>query len=161
MKQRNFKEIYDVIYANVGQIMEVKRKAVLTKNILAFVIALAIWVFVISTGFLLYPAVLGFGSIITIFILYFVLHKINKDYKKSYKERIICEIVKQSNPNLSYSYADGISSREYAESRFDSGWDRYYTEDLITGILEDGSTLKMAQVHTQEEHTSTEYGESC
>jgi len=165
MKQKNFKEIYDKIYANVGQEMEAKRKAVLRKDILAFVIALAVWILIIKNGLLVYSQVLVIGMILTIIALAFVLQKINKDYKRSYKDGIIWEIVKLSNPRLSYSDIEGISSRDYAESGFDFGWDRYHTEDLISGTLEDGSLLKMAQVHTEEErttrdsdgHTSTTY----
>lgn len=156
MKQRNFKEIYDIIYANVGKSMEQKRKSTLRKNIFAFFITLVIWVVVLVNGVQYYGPLLGVGLILTIIILSIVLHKIGKEYKKNYKEQIISEIVKQSNPNLRYNYNGGISSREYAESQFDFGWDRYNTEDLIEGSLEDGSRLKMAQVHTEEEHTSTD-----
>ena len=32
----------------------------------------------------------------------------------------------------------------------------FYSEDLIEGILEDGSSLRMSQVHTQVEETTTD-----
>ena len=156
MKQKNFKEIYDVIYANVGNLIEEKRKTALRKNLLTILIAIIIWAIIIMNSNSRYLPVFGFGIVITIMILIFVVYKINKDYKKTYKERVISEIVKQSNPSFKYFYDKGMSSKEYAESNFDFGWDRYNTEDLIEGTLEDGSTLRMAQVHTEEEHRSTD-----
>lgn len=156
MKQRNFKEIYDVIYANVGRAMEERRKRALRKNILAFVIALVIWVAILMYGLRYFGPLMGICFVLTIILLSIITHKINKEYKQTYKEQIINEIVEQSNPNLKYDYNDGISSKVYAESQFDYGWDRYHTEDRIHGEIEDGVNLDMAQVHTEEEHETTD-----
>ena len=152
MKQKNFKEIYDAIYSRCGQTMEEKRKKALTKTILAIVIAIILWVVTVSTLGMLFVIIF----VISVFILSIIIYTINKNYKKSFKSQIINEIVEQSNPSLDYHYNMGISSREYAESNFDWGWDRYSSEDLIDGELEDGSFLKMAQVHTEEKHESTD-----
>lgn len=157
MKQKNFKEIYDSIYASFGQALESKRKTVLGKKITAFIIGvcLSVVIFILFVNSPYIPLI-GIIIVLIIIIIIFALNKINKDYILFYKEKAIKEIVKQSNPNLTYCYDKGISSNEYAESKFDFGWDRYHTEDLIEGTLEDGSTLRMAQVHTEEEHTSTD-----
>lgn len=156
MKQKNFKEIYDVIYANVGKNMETKRKSALRKNIIAFLIVIFIWIAVIINGLKYYGPLLCVGFLGTIIIISIVIRNNTKKYKQSYKEQIINEIVVQSNPKLKYDCYGGISSSEYAESHFDFGWDRYHTEDLIIGELEDGSKLKMAQVHTEEEHETVD-----
>ena len=156
MKQKNFKEIYDAIYARCGQSMEVKRKTALKKSIIAFIVAIIVWVALISSlGFMLAPLFIII-FVITILILIIVISKINKNYKRSFKEQIINEIVEESNPDLNYYYNNGVSEGEYAESKFDWGWDRYHSEDLIEGKLEDGSILKMSQVHTEEEHETTD-----
>ena len=42
MKQKNFKEIYDSIYASFGQALESKRKTVLGKKITAFIIGVCL-----------------------------------------------------------------------------------------------------------------------
>ncbi|MBR1540599.1 MAG: DUF3137 domain-containing protein [Clostridia bacterium] len=156
MKQRNFKEIYDAIYSRVGKIMEARRKAALRKNVFAFLITLIIWVAVLMNGLKYYGPLMGVGLVLTIILLTIIINKINKEYKQTYKEQVINEIVKQSNPNLKYDYKDGIGSKLYAESQFDFGWDRYHTEDRIYGEIEDGVTLNMAQVHTEEEHETTD-----
>lgn len=157
MKQKNFKEIYDSIYSSCGAEMEELRKKCLRKNILIFGVALVIWVAILSTG----PssAVLPIFLMlffITVFVLIIVVWKVNKNYKLDFKKRIINEIVKKSNPSLSYDCYGGIPSSDYASSGFDKYWDRYFTEDRILGTMEDGSSLTMGQVHTQDRHTTTD-----
>ena len=156
MKQRNFKEIYDNIYQNCGPEIEKKRKETLKKDILAFAIAVVVWVLILASGLsrLIFVFIILF--IITIIALSIAIVKINKQYKKMFKENVINEIVKQSNPSFVYSDNKGIRETEYSESKFDFGWDRYHSEDMIEGKLEDGSLLKMSQVHTEEEHETTD-----
>ena len=157
MKQKNFKEIYDSIYNSCGTEMEALRKKCLKKNILTFGIALVIWVAILSSGLnsVLLPLFLII-FFVTVFALIIIIWKINKNYKLDFKKKIINEIVEKSNPNLKYDCYGGISSGEYASSGFDRHWDRYFTEDRILGTMEDGSLLTMAQVHTQERHTTTD-----
>ena len=156
MKQKNFKEIYDNIYQNCGIEIEKKRKETLKKDILAFAIAVVVWVLILASGLsrLIFVFIILF--IITIIALSIAIVKINKQYKKMFKENVINEIVKQSNPSFVYSDNKGIRETEYSESKFDFGWDRYHSEDMIEGKLEDGSLLKMSQVHTEEEHETTD-----
>ena len=156
MKQANFKDIYDSIYEKCGEEMEKKRKKALRKTIIAFAIAVAIWVGLvlsIQSGLTFLIAII---FVITVFGLIFAIAKVTHEYKKSFKENVITEIVNKSNPNLRYSYNSGISSNDYRASDFEHGWDKYNSEDLITGTLEDSSNLKMAQVHTQERYTTTD-----
>ncbi|MBR2289145.1 MAG: DUF3137 domain-containing protein [Clostridia bacterium] len=161
MKQKNFKEIYDEIYTCVGQEMESKRKSMFWKlmfTVILVMIAAGIFVrLFISPDNSIYLV----GIIMAILIIIcstwgIIFSGIQRSYKKEYKEKIINEIVKRSNPSFVYSYKEGISPKEYAVSGFDYGWDIYSTEDLICGVLEDGSDLKMAQVRTEVEHTSTD-----
>ena len=157
MKQKNFKEIYDSIYNRCGAEMEALRKKCLRKNIFAFGITLLIWVALLSTG--LSSSLLPLLFIVfffTVIALVIIIYKINKNYKLDFKRKIINEIVKKSNPSLSYDCYGGIPSSDYASSGFDKYWDRYFTEDRILGTMEDGSKLTMAQVHTQDRHTTTD-----
>lgn len=156
MKQKNFKEIYETIYANVGQIMEAKRKSVLRKRILTYLIVVFIWVLILKYWRSSLGELLEVGLVLTILIMILVNRAISKNYKRDFKGQIINEIVKQSNSSFKYNYNSGIESNIYASSGFDHGWDRYFTEDSIEGTMEDGATLKMAQVHTQVEHRSTD-----
>ena len=155
MKQKNFKEIYDVIYENCGVEMEAIRKKALKKNILAHIIVLLIWVGIIVSGLNRFSILLVIFIIVSVIGLVAYLFKINNKYKKMFKEKIINEIVKQSNSTFKYSVYNGIKESEYKLGHFDHGWDRYHSEDMIEGKLEDGSTVKMSQVHTQEVHHST------
>ena len=156
MKQKNFKEIYNVICENCGVEMEAIRKKALKRNILAYIIILAIWVGIIVSGLNRFAILLIIFMIVSIIGLIIFLYKVNSKYKKMFKEKIINEVVKQSNSTFKYSIHKGINETEYSSSHFDHGWDRYYSEDMIEGKLEDGSILKMSQVHTKEEHHSTD-----
>ena len=157
MKQTNFKEIYDEIYENIGQEVEKKRKNFLFKSLL-FLIIDAVIIFIVFKSFSrdLYSLMIVLSLVILFIAISWliILRKISKDYTTFYKEKIIYEIAKKSNPTLKYFYKMGIPSTQYAESHFDNRWDIYNTEDLIEGQLEDGSTLKMGQVHTEREYTS-------
>lgn len=160
MKQKNFKKIYDKIYGSVGKIIEARRKATLRKDLITILFSILIWVFIIKSCINSYNQMvmplLMICLVLTIILLSIITYKNKKVYIQSFKEQIIKEIVEQSNSNLRYSYKSGISSSEYAESCFDYGWDRYHTEDLIEGTMDDGVLLRMAQVHTEEEHESTD-----
>lgn len=156
MKQRNFKEIYDKIYSKVGQSIEEKRKKVLRKKLISYVIAIILWAVVLFTFGAKSLPVAMILFVVTIIVLIIVNYKITKEYKRTYKEEIINEIVVQSSPDFKYDSNNGMSSSEYAASGFDHGWDRYHSEDMISGKMEDGSLLKMSQVHTEEEHESTD-----
>ena len=156
MKQRNFKEIYDAIYDSVGTEIEAQRKNVLAKALLAILVVFIIFVAMMFSGLNNDTPLLAIVAVFSIVLLIVILAKINRNYKILYKEKVINEIVEKSNPALRYLYKNGISPSEYAASHFDSHWDRYHTEDLIEGKLEDGSHLTMAQVHTEERHTTTD-----
>ena len=156
MKQKNFKEIYDDIYSSVGTELEEKRKKANNKMILILGIFIISTIVVIFGTSLKSSPVFPIVLILGIIFLSIAISKSYKDYKLSFKQKLINSIVKKCNPNLKYLYKEGITSREYAESRFDSRWDRYHTEDLIEGELENGSILRMAEVHTEVEHTSTD-----
>ena len=157
MKQSNFKEIYDEICANCGKQMEIKRKQALRKTILAFVILIILWVGILYIG--ANSKLIGisvFIFIISLVVFVLCLNKITKNYKLAFKKKVINEIVEKSNPNLSYDYYGIISPSEYSQSGFDNHWDRYNSEDLIKGTMEDGSYLKMGQVHTERRETTTD-----
>ncbi len=156
MKQRNFKEIYDKIYQNCGEIVEKKRKEALKKTILGFLVTGAIWALVIVAGISRFAVLFILIFLATAIFLIIYIAKITKEYKRYFKENVINEIVKQSNPSFKYNANIGISSTDYARGEFDRGWDTYSSEDEIDGTLEDGSLLKMSQVHTQERHESVD-----
>ena len=57
---------------------------------------------------------------------------------------------------MQYYPQSGISSSTYSESRFDGYFDRYHSEDLIKGELLDNCKIEMAEVHTEDEQTTTD-----
>ena len=175
MKQKNFKEIYDEIYQSCGKEMEKIRKKTLRKSIILISLPL-LTVLIISLlrnmiirqlarsgdiengaiKFLTKTSFIFPLIIVAILSCFIIIRKVTKKYKSLFKEKIINEIVDKSNSTFKYNPNSGVSSNEYAESEFDYGWDLYSSEDLIDGKLEDGSNLKMSQVHTQERHQTTD-----
>ena len=160
MKQKNFDEVYEEINnSNTGSELNKMRKTIFLKESLLFISVFAIAIYLINlvihndVEYIYIPIIL---EIVTIVVFLLSVMKWNKKYQKDYKEEIINELVKKSNLGYKYLYKEGIGSWEYAESKFDSGWDLYSTEDLIEGAMDDGTKFKMAQVHTQNEHTSTD-----
>ncbi len=156
MKQKNFNEIYNDIYSSVGPQIEEKRKKVFKKRIMAFLIALAILIFIYSIGLTRIVPLFIIIFVATIAGFIFVISKLGEEYKKEFKEKVISEIVSKSNPSFRYLYNKGLSSSEYSSSGFDYGWDRFYSEDYIEGKLEDGSDLRMSQVKTEREEQTTD-----
>lgn len=110
MKQKNFKEIYDRIYQNIGVQIEEERKKTINKKIrylLISVLIFAIIIFVLYAGtndynadfmssLLTYGVSIGFPIYFVVTII--VWKKFSSRYVELYKSKVINEIVKQSNP---------------------------------------------------------------
>ena len=154
MEQRDFKEIYREILQSCGDEIEKKRKNFIKKTIVSVLIVLVIWFAVIFSEFNNMLFLIIIALIFTVVFFKVFLSKAYKDYKKIFKERIINEIVQKSNSDFKYYCSNGIDSNDYRESCFEANWDRYKSEDLIKGKLEDGIYVRMAQVHTEQKYES-------
>jgi hypothetical protein len=77
-------------------------------------------------------------------------------YSKVYKENVIAELIKGVDDHLNYDYGRGISESLYRRANFNMHYDVYSSEDYISGRLESGITVEMAQVRTEEWRESTD-----
>ena len=148
---KNFNDIYEKIYQDSFVQLEHERKK--TKNqifsfsFVAIMIGLILGIITnnIFFIFIFVPAI----------IVFFILSGKDVSYKKMYKEKIIRVFVKEYSPTLEFLPNSGISKPTYYSGEFEK-FDRYFTEDLITGTLENGYKINMAEVKTQKESRDEE-----
>lgn len=88
-------------------------------------------------------------------IAFLILSGKDVTYKKMYKEKIIRVFVKEYSPTLEFLPNSGISKPTYYSGEFEK-FDRYFTEDLITGTLDNGYKINMGEVKTQRESRDKE-----
>ena len=149
---KNFNEIYENIYKVYAKPMEEKRKS--ARNGIAIVSILSLMlgiILMLITGHALF-----LGIAVIILVIYLVLSKNNKEYKKYFKENIVKTFVKEYSEALDYEPYDGMPSSVYNEGEFERHYDNYYSEDLIEGTLNENYNIMMAEVHTENESTNSE-----
>ena len=143
---KNFNDIYEKIYKESFFQLENARKQLKNEAISVALVALTIGLIL---GIIAQNILFIFITL-PILIVYLILSNNNRKYKGLYKEKIIRVFVKEYCPTLEFLYNSGISKVTYYNGEFER-FDRYYTEDLITGTLENGYKINMAEVKTQRE----------
>lgn len=147
---KNFNDIYERIYSETENTLEPIRKKARNETICMVIIAIFLALLFIITKSII--------TIIIIFISGFVYHffaKSGKKYKTMFKGKVINAFVKEYSQDLEYKPTMGISQFAYRQAQFEY-YDRYYTEDLITGILDGKYPINMAEVKTQTETTDSD-----
>ena len=148
---KNFNEIYEKIYKENQEPLEKMRKeaknAILCVIIPLIIIAIVL-VFMTAS---IFPIFIG----IIITILYMAIKKTEKNYTSIFKQTVVKTFVKEYSEKLEYKPTRGISSYTYIQGEFER-FDIYHSEDLITGLLEDGNTINMAEVHTENRSTDSD-----
>ncbi len=147
---KNFNEIYERVYRETENILEPIRKKARNENIYMIIIAIFLALLFIMTRSII--------AVIIILISGFIYHffaKSGKKYKTMFKEDIIKKFVKSYSENLEFYPTRGIPKATYNLARFEY-YDRYYSEDLITGTLEGGYAINMAEVKTETESTDSD-----
>ena len=148
---KNFNDIYEKIYQDSFVQLEHERKK--TKNqifsfsFVAIMIGLILGIITnnIFFIFIFVPAI----------IVFFILSGKDVTYKKMYKEKIIRVFVKEYSPTLEFLPNSGISKPTYYSGEFEK-FDRYFTEDLMTGTLDNGYKINIGEVKTQRESRDKE-----
>lgn len=148
---KSFSEIYGNIYKECQHSLETARKNALRGNIIVSVIVGIIAIFLTMKTMQVFWIMLG----IVVILLYFAFNKKNVLYTKMFKENVIEKFVKEYSSKLNYSPYRGVSKIVYNEGEFEH-YDDYYAEDCISGTLEDGNTITMSEVKTQEESTDSD-----
>ena len=110
-----------------------------------------------SFPFLILP-ILAPMFIIDIFIIIitsFVFNKKQKEYRTIYKNQVMKSLVENFYENAEYFPYKGMPSSIYREGIYES-YDNYYSDDYIETTIDGKYLMDMAEVHTEEEHTSTD-----
>ena len=147
---KDFNEVYNEVYAKCVEPMEEMRKKARNHNIMVMVISFAIGMVL---TLIIKISLVGLSIFVGIFIIAF--SKKNGEYKAFFKENVIKEFVKAYSDKLDFIPRQGISSTVYSEGEFE-GYDIYHSEDFITGTLQNGNHIDMAEVHTQNESTDSD-----
>lgn len=144
---RNFEDIYEKL-TSIDNIEEIniitKRKNITLIIFLIFILILMFFYkFILSNNIVLIIFFVIFISILMINI------SITKKYKKIFKEIIIKKMISLYNEQLIYFGNKGISEIIYRDSGFYKDYDKFYSEDLISGKIKKGYMFSMAQVRTK------------
>lgn len=161
-----FSEVYTEVVQESGKELEKLRKEEMRRKVSISIVIIIISAIIIGIAI---KAKVSFETnmlivfgIIAIFLRIFIFKpKIGmnkrgpygeKTFNSEYKQKVIRTFVKAYDEKLNYFPERGISSSEYKEGKFDRMFDRYYSEDLIEGEIEE-TKIKISEVQTEKEET--------
>ena len=82
-----------------------------------------------------------------------ILFACGPDRRKFFRHEVVPVLVKALSPDLQYAPDRGIAKNRFMQFDFFHYFDRYYSEDHLTGIL--GKTkIEVAEVHIEKRHRS-------
>lgn len=150
MKARNFNEIYEQVARQKDSTLDnlQKRKKISGASILILII-----LFFFTSRFLFknYTIVVIY-TIITIFdVVIFIIT--SSKYNSFYKQTVIKNLVSAYSPDLSFCNKPGISEMEYNRAGYNEYHNRFFSEDLIQGNVDNEFFIKMSEVEVQKEET--------
>ena len=150
---RSFNEVYEKIYAEKNEEFESIRKTKVrtTRIVIAGIVAIFA-IFIAAKLFFLLPVI----SIFCLAGLIIIVSINSGDYHRKFKKEIIGTFVKECDENLTYKPEQGVNPTLYKKGGFEQYFDRYSSEDLIEGKLDNKYYVSMAEVLTQEESTDSE-----
>ena len=76
-------------------------------------------------------------------------------YYKDYKRKVINEMIKSFNKNVQYYHYLGLDMQDYIAGEFENLFNRYHSEDLIIGILENDKKISIGEVRTYIKYDDT------
>jgi len=150
---KSFSEIYGNVLKNNKRELEGKRKKVLFRLIVGIIIIASIVVFVFfktNEGYIIVPVIM-----ISMILFALWVHKPSQNYTNIYKEKVVKNFIKEYDENLNFAPKGGIPEMIYRSAGFESIYDIYHTEDLISGEI-DNHKIIMGEVHTQREEETTD-----
>lgn len=149
---KNFDDIYEKICTRAKKPLEEIRKAEIKKR----------WIVIISTFivFIFSVAILQAKTIllipIIIMLIYFFLFNFEKkemSYNDIFKRSVIRMLVEECREDLKYNQHSGTTANVYRNADFES-FDRFKSEDNISGTSEEGHEINICEVHTEKEEKS-------
>ena len=150
MKTRNFNEVYEKLAKGKNPVIDSLQRRKQLFGILFLVLVLAFF----PTYHLIMnnKAIVIAYVIIAIIVLFMYIISSGK-YSSLYKETVINSLVKAYSEELSYNSRYGVSRMEYDASRFPGYYDRFHSEDLIQGNIDNEFSIKMSEIHLEKEET--------
>lgn len=148
---KNFNEIYEKVYMECSEPLERLRKK--SRNGIIRVLFISIFVGIILT--IITKSLIAIFLVVLINLFYQIFSKNNKNYKTMFKEKIIKTFIKEYSENLEFYPTRGIPRFTYNKAKFEF-YENYYSEDLITGTLDGGYIINMAEVKTETESTDSD-----
>lgn len=150
---RNFNEVYEKIYSEKNEQLEILRKKKASRILITILVSVVIVIIGISTLSRWAFAFIFLALIFAIIMTCIILSKYN--YTETFKKEVIETFIKECDSNLNFYPERGISSTVYRDAEFES-YDNYYSEDLIEGKLDEKYEVIMAEVRTEDESTDSE-----
>ncbi len=146
---KSFSTLYQELYQECHDSLESLRKEALKKRITLFIILflICILIFFVSTT--------AFTFALFISILISALVPFSNKYKKQYKDTVIKKLVSFYDPNLSFSQNGRISRSTYNEAEFER-YDYFYSNDLISGKIDNEILFEASDVRTEDESTDSD-----
>ena len=150
---KNFNDIYEEIYKKSYAIMEEKRESAKKRIIVIFVIIVGIGIMLSK----IVPKNGWFVVILSIIAAVIYIEKSSKRtfYNMAYKQLVIDNFIEEYDTNLEYRHNSGISSDIYRLGEFER-FDRYYSEDYISGKLNNKRNILLSEVKTLKEEIDNE-----
>jgi len=156
-----FNLIYQDLLLNHKQELDRYRKQIIIKRIVQFILLTTFilmflgaqlgWNLYLYGEFAKYTPYIAIGVMIIFFITFFVNTKAEMMYRKTYKNKVIGELITSFGKDLSYS--DNLENKSailntYIKAGFDMmKYNSSDVDDYITGYLEDGLLVSMADLN--------------
>lgn len=147
---KNFNEVYQRLYTEKNEELEKLRKQKVNRLLVLIVVMILVVVIALKTMSPFVMPIVFFIFLMSIII--YVRIDTKSNYVKIFKKDIIEPFVKNCDTNLKFCPDRGISASAYLQAEFE-GFDYYYSEDLIEGILDEKYATRMAEVKTEDEST--------
>ena len=148
---KKFSELYQEVYQEAAEELNAKKKEKRVKHLLllsAVILSFLLWS-IMPLAFT--ASIIVFG--IWLFLSY---HQQRVAYVTYYKEKIIQKFIKSYSEKLNYFPHQGVDRSLYDLAQFERNYDRYYTEDLITGTILNHNKIVMGEIHTQREERTVD-----
>ena len=154
---KNFNEIYQKIYQDNHEELEKLRKSSNKRKYIIFAISIVMVIFIIinaihleNLGDYIEPLV-----VLIIFLTGLpLLLPVSKKYKHLFKGKVMTELVKYYDPNLTFNEIGLIPQSLYKEAEFER-YDIYTANDLISGKIDNTIEVKLGDVHTSDQSSDS------
>ena len=146
---KEFNTIYQELYQKYHDTLETLRNKAFKKRIILFIILLLICIIILFVNFTAFIFALFISILISALVAF------SNNYKKQYKDTLITKLVSFYDPNLSFSQNSRISRSTYNEAEFER-YDYFYSNDLVSGKIDNEILFEAGDVRTEYESTDSE-----